>query len=60
MKEVTGYPGKIVNDTSKPDGMPRKLLDIGRIKELGWEPRCSLRDGLKQTYEWALEHDLLN
>jgi GDP-L-fucose synthase len=55
MKEVVGYQGKIVYDTSKPDGTPRKVLDVSRIKALGWAPRYSLRDGLSDTYAWALK-----
>jgi GDP-L-fucose synthase len=54
MKETVGYPGKITFDTSKPDGMPRKVLDISRIKALGWSPKYSLREGLKLSYQWAL------
>ena len=48
---TVGYTGKIVTDDSKPDGTPRKLTDITRIRETGWEPRTSLESGLKQTYE---------
>lgn len=51
---VVGYEGAIEWDTSKPDGMPRKLLDTSRINELGWKPEISLRDGLASTYEWYL------
>lgn len=47
---VTGYTGKITFDTSKPDGAPRKLLETGRLNALGWGPKVSLEDGLKQTY----------
>ena len=53
---VVGYSGTIVQDTSKPDGTPRKLLDISRLKNLGWVPQIDLNDGLAQTYEWYLEH----
>jgi GDP-L-fucose synthase len=55
MKEVTGYPGEIVYDRTKPDGMMRKVLDVSRINKLGWKPRVSLREGLERTYAWALE-----
>jgi len=51
---VTGYPGRIVFDASKPDGMPRKLLDIARVRALGWQPRISLREGIERTYAWYL------
>jgi len=49
--EVVGFRGRLVFDPTKPDGTPRKLLDIGRLARLGWRPRTSLRDGLKNTYE---------
>lgn len=52
VKKVTGYQGKIVMDSSKPDGTPRKLTDISRLKAMSWEPKIDLEEGLKQTYEW--------
>ena len=52
IKEVTGYEGGIKHDTSKPDGTPRKLLDVGRLKELGWEAKTMLEEGLKASYSW--------
>jgi GDP-L-fucose synthase len=54
--EVVGFDGRIVFDTSKPDGTPRKLLDVGRIKGLGWSPSITLTTGVTDTYEWFLEH----
>jgi Nucleoside-diphosphate-sugar epimerases len=48
--DVVGYKGKIVYDTSRPDGTPRKLLDVSKIKKLGWTPKTQLRDGLARTY----------
>lgn len=54
--EVTGFRGRIVQDTSKPDGTPRKLLDVSRLHALGWRARISLRDGLRQTYLWFRSH----
>lgn len=54
--EVTGFRGRIRFDTSKPDGTPRKLLDISRIKALGWKPRISLEEGLRSTYEWFIKN----
>ncbi|MFN3785543.1 MAG: GDP-L-fucose synthase family protein [Thiothrix sp.] len=56
MAEVVGFQGEIVFDTSKPDGTPRKLLDISRLKSLGWKPQISLPEGLKSTYEWFVQH----
>ena len=52
IKKVTGYEGSIVMDASKPDGTPRKLTDISKIRSMGWYPKISLEEGLKQTYEW--------
>ena len=54
VREVVGFEGEIVWDSSKPDGTPRKLLDVSRIKALGWEPRIGLREGIASTYEWYL------
>ena len=56
IKDVVGYNGEIFWDRAKPDGTPRKLLDISRIAALGWQPRISLRDGLRSTYEWYVKH----
>ena len=51
---VVGFDGRLVFDTTKPDGTPRKLLDISRLRALGWAPRISLKDGIRETYEWYL------
>ena len=51
VSEVVGYRGSIHYDTSKPDGTPRKLLDISRIRQLGWKPEVALRDGIANAYE---------
>jgi GDP-L-fucose synthase len=56
IKEATGYQGAIVLDSSKPDGTPRKLMDVSRIKALGWRPRISLREGLRDAYADFLNH----
>ncbi len=48
--DVVGYDGKLQFDTSRPDGMPRKLLDVSKIRKLGWTPKTALRDGLAQAY----------
>lgn len=48
--DVVGFPGRIVFDASKPDGTPRKLLDVGRLADLGWKARTSLRAGIEKTY----------
>ncbi len=54
--KVTGYQGVIKFDASKPDGSPRKLMDVSRLKSLGWEASISLEDGLSETYRWFLQH----
>ena len=56
IKEIVIYKGKITWDTSKPDGMPKKLLDVSRIKALGWEPKTSLADGIRKAYAWYLKN----
>ncbi|GAA6184557.1 GDP-L-fucose synthase [Aliiglaciecola sp. NS0011-25] len=52
--KVTGYEGEISFDASKPDGAPRKLMNVSRLKDLGWQYSISLEDGLASTYEWFL------
>ena len=52
MAKIVGYQGEITFDTSKPDGTPRKLLDVSRINSLGWKAKIELSDGLSKTYEW--------
>ncbi|QQS55465.1 MAG: GDP-L-fucose synthase [Candidatus Competibacteraceae bacterium] len=55
IREVVGYSGKIVFDPGKPDGTPRKLLDVGRLNGLGWRARIPLGEGITATYAWYLE-----
>ena len=55
MKQVVGYEGKLTFDATKPDGAPRKLIDITRLKRMGWEYSVNLKDGLVDTYKWYLE-----
>jgi GDP-L-fucose synthase len=55
VKDITGYQGEIVNDTSKPDGTPRKLLDVSRLHALGWQASIPLREGIEKTYRWFLD-----
>ncbi len=52
VRDVVGYEGRVVYDTSKPDGTPRKLLDVSRLSAMGWKPSITLRDGIAETYEW--------
>lgn len=54
--KVVGYMGDIVWDSSKPDGAPRKLMDVNRLKTLGWQYSIDLEQGLKQTYDWFLDN----
>ena len=54
--EVVGWQGSMVFDASKPDGTPRKQLDVSRLTELGWSASIPLRDGIAQTYEWFRQH----
>lgn len=54
--DVVGYRGALVFDPSKPDGTPRKLLDVSRLAALGWRARIPLREGIESTYRWYLEH----
>jgi GDP-L-fucose synthase len=54
--EVAGFKGRLVFDSSKPDGTPRKLLDTSRLTSLGWKPKIKLRAGIEQTYAWFKEH----
>jgi GDP-L-fucose synthase len=56
IRQVVGFEGRIRWDTGKPDGTPRKLLDVSRIRRLGWTPRIGLHEGLRQTYRWFLDH----
>jgi GDP-L-fucose synthase len=53
---TVGYSGAIEFDASRPDGTPRKLLDVGRLTQLGWQAQISLADGVRQTNQWYLEH----
>jgi len=58
VKEVVGFEGEIIWDASKPDGTPRKLMDVTKINETGWEAKTKLKEGIEKTYKWFLEnHD---
>jgi GDP-L-fucose synthase len=56
ISDIAGFNGQIIFDSSMPDGTPRKLLDISRLKALGWQPETSLEEGIAQTYAWMVEH----
>ena len=53
---VTGFHGTLRFDATRPDGAPRKLLDVARLRALGWEPRIGLEEGLRATYAWFRTH----
>lgn len=53
---LVGYKGQVAMDLSKPDGTPRKLLDMGKLASLGWQPKISLEVGLAETYRWFVDH----
>ena len=55
--EIVGFEGELTWDANKPDGTPQKLLDISKIRRLGWSPSISLRQGIAQTYEWFLKNE---
>lgn len=57
MKDVVGFEGKLFFDTSKPDGAPRKLIDVNKLSKLGWNYSINLKEGLKKTYQWYLSKD---
>lgn len=56
IKDIVGYDGNIIFDTSKPDGTPRKLLDVSKLFNMGWKPKISLEEGIRSTYSWYQEH----
>jgi nucleoside-diphosphate-sugar epimerase len=56
MKDVVGYKGKISFDTSKPNGSPRKLIDVSRLSNMGWNYKVDLKEGLELTYSWYLDN----
>ena len=58
IKDVVSYEGKIIFDSSKPDGVQRKLMDSDAIKQMGWNPSIELHDGLNKTYEYFLSHEI--
>ncbi|AKH67844.1 nucleoside-diphosphate-sugar epimerase [Spongiibacter sp. IMCC21906] len=57
LAKVVGFKGEVVFDTSKPDGAPRKLMDVSRLGAMGWQAQTSLEEGLRSTYAWFLKHE---
>jgi len=58
IKDIVGFTGTIRYDTQKPDGTPRKLLDVSKISDLGWRPEIALEDGIRMTYAWCLDNHI--
>ncbi len=58
IKTVIGFDGELAYDTTKPDGTPRKLMDVTRLHELGWKHKTSLKVGIQKTYEWFLKNNI--
>jgi len=58
IKKVVGFKGDVVFDTSKPDGTPQKLLDISKIKSMGWLPSLDFEEGIRITYQWYIKSQL--
>jgi len=54
IKEVVGFEGELIFDKTRPDGAPRKLIDVSRLSSMGWKYTTELEEGLKKTYEWYL------
>ena len=56
IKKAVGYNGNLTFDITKPDGMPKKLLNVSKINKLGWKHKISLEEGLEKSYKWFLEN----
>jgi GDP-L-fucose synthase len=56
IQEIVGHKGSIEWDASKPDGTPRKLLDVSKLKQEGWQAKIELKNGIIKTYDWFLEN----
>lgn len=56
ISDIVGFSGSVTFDVTKPDGTPRKVLDIGKLSELGWKPQIKLRDGIHETYRWYVDN----
>jgi GDP-L-fucose synthase len=56
IQKITGHQGEIIWDATKPDGTPRKLMDITKMHDLGWKHQVNLEEGIQKTYDWFLEH----
>jgi GDP-L-fucose synthase len=57
IKEIVEYKGEIINDLTKPDGTPRKLLNVNLLSSIGWKYKTSLEQGVREVYKWYLENE---
>lgn len=57
VKQIVGFEGEIITDTSKPDGTPRKLMDVSKLTNLGWKASISLEEGIKKVYKEIKDHN---
>lgn len=60
IKEITGFKGEMIFDSTKPDGTPQKLLDVSQLNQLGWRNSISLSEGIRRTYEWCLKNNIFD
>ena len=56
IQKTVGHTGEIIWDSSKPDGTPRKLMDVSKMTQAGWKAQVGLEEGIRRTYQWFLEH----
>jgi GDP-L-fucose synthase len=56
IQQITGHKGQIIWDSSKPDGTPRKLMDVSKMHDLGWKHQVKLEEGIQKTYDWFLQN----
>ncbi|MNF96504.1 GDP-L-fucose synthase [compost metagenome] len=56
IQKITGHKGEIIWDANKPDGTPRKLMDVTKMHDLGWKHQVELQDGIQKTYDWFLQN----
>uniref|UniRef100_A0A0D9WSQ6 NAD(P)-binding domain-containing protein n=1 Tax=Leersia perrieri TaxID=77586 RepID=A0A0D9WSQ6_9ORYZ len=57
VREVVGFQGRVVWDVTRPDGVARRLVDSGKMRKIGWEPKVALRDGIRELYRFYLRHE---
>ena len=57
IQKIVGHQGEIIWDSTKPDGTPRKLMDVSKMKKEGWKAKINLEDGIRETYNWFLENE---